>query len=154
PPATRSTRRWASPAPCCSAPRSSTAPCACAARSTPPPTAPATNRSSWRCAGWRRCSRCRRTHRRRPPRPARWCCRGAAPRRSPVPDVLRPFLLALVLLDLAFVQITAAVDDRWLAGLWCATAAAPLLVRFCERLVYRVVWNGAVLAAFAFLMQH
>jgi len=71
-----------------------------------------------------------------------------------MPDPLRFLLLLLVLLDLAFVQVTGTVDPAWLAALWIATAVSPLLAGFRERFWYRTAWNGAVLCAFTFLLQH
>jgi len=66
---------------------------------------------------------------------------------------LRLLLLGLVLLGLAFVHLTGAVSDHWMLALWIATALAPLLLRWHERLLYRGVWNTAVLASFAFLVD-
>ena len=58
-----------------------------------------------------------------------------------MPDLLSPWLLALVMLNLAFVQITGTVDTTWLTGLWLATATAPLLARWRRRIWYRITWN-------------
>lgn len=69
-------------------------------------------------------------------------------------DGLRPFLLLLVLLNLALVQSTGAVDTGWMLALWGTAIAAPILTRLSEILVYRLVWNAAVLIAFAFLVHH
>lgn len=71
-----------------------------------------------------------------------------------MPDLLMPWLLALVMLNLAFVQITGTVDSAWLTGLWLATATAPLLARWRRSLWYRITWNVAVICAFTFLLQH
>jgi hypothetical protein len=69
-------------------------------------------------------------------------------------DDLHPWLLAIVMLNLAFVQMTDAVDSTWLTGLWIATATAPLCVRWRKHLWYRVTWNAAVVGTFSFLLQH
>lgn len=66
---------------------------------------------------------------------------------------LRLSLLLLVLLNLGFVQLTGAVGAPWLLGLWLAAAAAPFLVPWHDRLLYRGLWNGTVLVAFAFLVN-
>lgn len=66
---------------------------------------------------------------------------------------LRLLLLGLVLLGLLFVHLTGAVGDHWMLALWLATALAPLLLRWHERLLYRGLWNAAVLVSFAFLVD-
>ncbi len=66
---------------------------------------------------------------------------------------LRLLLLGLVMLNLGFVQLTGAVGLQWMLGLWLGAATAPLLVRWHDRLLYRGLWNGTVLASFAFLVN-
>ncbi|MGE3173886.1 MAG: transglutaminaseTgpA domain-containing protein [Planctomycetota bacterium] len=68
-------------------------------------------------------------------------------------EVLRFCLLGIVLVNLAFVQLTGAVSLHWMLGLWLLTAVAPAAVRWHERLWYRGVWNGAVMVSFAFLVH-
>lgn len=68
--------------------------------------------------------------------------------------LFRVLLMLLVLLDLAFVQITGAADLLWLGPLVGFTLASPLLLPLRRFLLYRLLWNGAVLAVFAVLVQH
>ena len=70
-----------------------------------------------------------------------------------MPEALRWLFLGIVLLDLAFVQLTGTVTSPWLWALWSCTAATPLLARFHELAWYRGLWNAAVLASFAFLVH-
>ncbi len=65
---------------------------------------------------------------------------------------LRLLLVLVVLLDVAFVQITQAARTAWLLPLYGLTLAAPLLHRCTQRLLYRMFWNGAVLGIFAMLV--
>src|SRR5262249_9296801 len=137
---------------CCCVRPSSSRLCRCAARATAASTGRATGRSARRCAG-------SPPRRRRPPTPP--------PRRAPPPGRRRRRRRgrggrgapgggrgAARALARAFVEIAGAVAPAWLACLWLATAAAPLLERWRERLAYRVAWSAAVLATFAFLLQH
>lgn len=66
---------------------------------------------------------------------------------------VRICLQALVLLNLLFVQITGAAPSFWLAIMAALALAAPLLVRFAERLLYRLAWNAGVLAIFGLLVH-
>jgi transglutaminase-like putative cysteine protease len=68
-------------------------------------------------------------------------------------EALRLLFVGIVLLDLAFVQLTATVSAAWLAGLWLFTALTPLLKRWHTHIWYRGLWNGCVLASFAFLVN-
>ncbi|MEQ1630778.1 MAG: transglutaminaseTgpA domain-containing protein [Planctomycetota bacterium] len=68
-------------------------------------------------------------------------------------EALRLLFVGIVLLDLVFVQLTSTVSVAWLAGLWLFTALTPILKRWHERLWYRGLWNGCVLASFAFLVH-
>ena len=70
-----------------------------------------------------------------------------------MPSALRWLFLGIVLLDLAFVQLTGTVTSPWLWALWSCAAATPLFARFAESPVYRGIWNAAVLASFAFLVH-
>lgn len=62
-------------------------------------------------------------------------------------------LLGLVLVDLGFVAITGAVNLPWVLLLVAITLATPLLVRWRDLLVWRVLWNVSVLALFIGLMR-
>lgn len=87
--------------------------------------------------------------------------RGAAPRPAPAayvppPAATRyslPALLALVLVDLGFVAITGAVALPWVGLLVAITLATPWLVRWRDRMAWRVAWNLSVLLLFAGLMR-
>ncbi len=70
------------------------------------------------------------------------------------PRGLRHALLAVVLVNLAFVQLTGAVGTHWLLPLWLLTAIAPWTARWQPRLLYRALWNGSVLGVFALLVHH
>lgn len=70
-----------------------------------------------------------------------------------MPEALRWLFLGIVLLDLAFVQLTGTVTSPWLWALWTCTAATPLLARLHDRAWYRATWNAAVVASFAFLVH-
>ena len=63
-------------------------------------------------------------------------------------------LLALTLVDLAFVQATGVVPTVEMAPLWGLTLAAPWLRRLQTQFVYRLTWNVLVLAVFASLAHH
>lgn len=67
---------------------------------------------------------------------------------------LQGCMQALVLLNLAFVQLTGAAGLHWLAPLYALTLGAPLLARFRERLGYVLLWNGGVVAFFFVLLRH
>lgn len=67
---------------------------------------------------------------------------------------LRTCMQVLVLLDLAFVQMTRAASVEWLAPLYVLTLAAPWLRRLGERRAYRLLWNLAVVGVFAVLVRH
>lgn len=69
-------------------------------------------------------------------------------------STLRSCLLALVVLNLVFVHITQAVSLVWIAPLYLAAAAAPLLWRLQFYASYQVLWNVGLLAIFALLLQH
>lgn len=69
-------------------------------------------------------------------------------------DALRPFMVALVLLDVVFVHLTGVVGLPWLVPLYGLTLLAPSLVRCHDLLVYRLGWNGAVLALSGVLLHH
>lgn len=69
-------------------------------------------------------------------------------------EPLRILLLALVLLNLAFVQLTGAVSGAWMALLWTLCAASPLLAGLHERRSYVAAWNLLLLGAFLFLLRH
>jgi len=69
-------------------------------------------------------------------------------------DRLFPFLLALTLLDLAFVHATGVVADLSLLPLWLLAAASPWLRRLQVVRGCRVTWNTVVLLVFALLVHH
>ncbi len=70
-----------------------------------------------------------------------------------MPSALRWLFLGIVLLNLAFVQLTGTVSSQWLLGLWLLAAASPLLQRFHERPAYVATWNAAIVAGFLFLLH-
>lgn len=65
---------------------------------------------------------------------------------------LRVGLLALVLLNLVFVQISSGVAPHWMVPMFGLTLFSPWLVRMQPSLVYRAVWNVGVLAIFTLLV--
>ncbi|MFK7739902.1 MAG: transglutaminaseTgpA domain-containing protein [Planctomycetota bacterium] len=69
-------------------------------------------------------------------------------------DRLHPLLVALALIDLAFVQATDAVASASLAPLWVFTLASIRLRRLQRFRSYRIIWNGAVLIVFSLLVHH
>lgn len=69
-------------------------------------------------------------------------------------EVLRPFVLLLVLLNLVFVHLTGVVDATWLAPLYALTLASPLLCRLQNSLLYRLAWNLAVIVLSLALLRH
>lgn len=75
-------------------------------------------------------------------------------RADPSRAVLRVCMQVLVLLDLAFVHMTGAAGLHWLLPLFALALVAPLLERFRERPLYRLLWNGAVVAVFFGLLRH
>lgn len=68
--------------------------------------------------------------------------------------VLRACMLGLVLLDMAFVQMTGAAGRQWLGALYLLTLASPFLTRFRDRRVYRLAWNLGLIAIFGLLVRH
>lgn len=60
----------------------------------------------------------------------------------------------LVVVNLVFVHVTGAADLAWLLPMYALAAASPWLARLHDRLLYRAVWNVAVLGIFALLVQH
>ncbi len=69
-------------------------------------------------------------------------------------DRLFPFLLALTLLDLAFVHATGVVASTGLLPMWLLAAGATWLRRLQRFRAYRLAWNGGVVLVFAALVQH
>ena len=65
---------------------------------------------------------------------------------------LRACLLALVAINLVFVQITDAVSLSWLVPLFGLVLGAPILWPLQRYLVYQVSWNAALLAIFSLLV--
>ena len=63
-------------------------------------------------------------------------------------------MLALVLTNLAFVQLTGSADPVWLLPLYVATLAAPWLTRWRDSRLYRGAWNVCVVAVFGILLRH
>ena len=50
-----------------------------------------------------------------------------------MPEALRWLFLGIVLLDLAFVQLTGTVTSPWLWALWSCAAATPLPTHMSSR---------------------
>ncbi|MHC4162024.1 MAG: transglutaminase family protein [Planctomycetota bacterium] len=67
---------------------------------------------------------------------------------------VRVCLVALVLVNLAFVYITEAARWTWLGPLIALALASPWLSRLAGSWIYRLCWNLAVLGVFALLVQH
>ncbi|MFQ5845877.1 MAG: transglutaminaseTgpA domain-containing protein, partial [Planctomycetota bacterium] len=67
---------------------------------------------------------------------------------------LRLAIVSLVLTNLGFVYVTGAVSWIWLGPLLVLTLTCPLLLPLTRYLVYRVAWNGAVLAIFGVGVHH
>lgn len=65
---------------------------------------------------------------------------------------LRRVLLALVSLNLLFVQITASVSVQWLIPLYTLTLASPWLWNLQRFFLYRLAWNVALVGIFATLI--
>ena len=68
--------------------------------------------------------------------------------------LLRLVLTALVLTNLAFVHATEDASLVWLLPMYAATLASPWLARFAGSVIWRWLWNGAVVATFAVLVRH
>lgn len=71
-----------------------------------------------------------------------------------MPDCLHPLLLALVLLDLGFVQATDVVSLQGLLPLWLLALGSPWLRSLQRFLAYRIAWNVGVLVVFTLLVRH
>ncbi|MBX3463178.1 MAG: transglutaminase domain-containing protein [Planctomycetes bacterium] len=69
-------------------------------------------------------------------------------------DRLLPWLLALTLIDLAFVQATGIVGGQDLLPLWLLAAASPWLRRLQRWPLCRLAWNAGVLLVFTLLVRH
>jgi transglutaminase-like putative cysteine protease len=67
---------------------------------------------------------------------------------------LRVAMIALVLVNLAFVYATESASWTWLAPLVLLAVASPWLVRLADRLLARMIWSGAILGVFALLVHH
>lgn len=67
---------------------------------------------------------------------------------------LRICMVALVATNLAFVHITEAARWIWLGPLAALTLASPWLLRMTRFMAFRILWNLAVLGAFALLVRH
>jgi len=70
------------------------------------------------------------------------------------PSVLLLCMMGIVACNVRFVQLTGAADPLWLAPLYVVTLAAPFLLRFREHVVYRSVWNLAIVLVFLRLVLH
>lgn len=66
----------------------------------------------------------------------------------------RASMVALVLLNLAFVAQTEGASATWLVPLFACTLAGPWLLPLTRWLAYRVAWNLAVVGAFGLLVHH
>jgi len=64
---------------------------------------------------------------------------------------LRASMVALVLVNLAFVEITEAARWIWLGPLAAVTLLSPLLVPLVRHLWYRLTWNAVLVGVFLFL---
>ncbi len=69
-------------------------------------------------------------------------------------DRLFGFLLALTLLDLAFVHATDVVAGTDLLPLWGLAVGSLFLRRLQRHRLYRAAWNGGVLLVFTLLVHH
>ena len=67
---------------------------------------------------------------------------------------LRTCLLWIVVLNVVFVQITAAVSAAWMVPLFSLAIASPWMARVQHRWDYRLAWNVALLGIFALLILH
>lgn len=63
-------------------------------------------------------------------------------------------LMAMVLANLAFVQLTEAASAAYLAPLYLLTIASPWLARLRERRLYRAAWNVLIIGFFGVLVRH
>jgi len=70
------------------------------------------------------------------------------------PSALLLCMMGIVACNVRFVQLTGAADPLWLAPLYVVTLAAPFLLRFREHVVYRGVWNLAIVLFFLRLVLH
>ena len=70
------------------------------------------------------------------------------------PSALLLCMMGIVACNVRFVQLTGAADPLWLAPLYVVTLAAPFLLRFRESMVYRGVWNLAIVLFFLRLALH
>ena len=70
------------------------------------------------------------------------------------PSALLLCMMGIVACNVRFVQLTGAADPLWLAPLYIVTLAAPFLLRFRERMVYRGIWNLAIILFFLRLVLH
>ncbi len=66
----------------------------------------------------------------------------------------RASMVALVLLNLAFVAQSERASASWLVPLVACTLAGPWLRSLTRWLAYRIAWNLAVVGAFALLVHH
>jgi len=78
----------------------------------------------------------------------------SADAQSPVARALRACMVCLVLVNLGFVQITEAARWSWLGPLAALTLLSPWLVRLARHLLWRLLWNLAVIGVFALLVHH
>lgn len=67
---------------------------------------------------------------------------------------LRGCMQALVLLNLAFAQMTGIASLHWLLPMYVLALASNWLARLRERRAYRLLWNGGILCFFAVLVRH
>ena len=72
----------------------------------------------------------------------------------PTDLAMRVCMQTLVLINLVFVQLTGVASLHWLLPLYALALGAPLLKPFREGLLYRLLWNGGVMAFFAILVRH
>lgn len=67
---------------------------------------------------------------------------------------MRLWLIVMVMLNIGFVYITSATSFARLLPLVALTLGSPWLARLNRFLLYRLLWNLAVLTVFALLVQH
>ncbi|MFO1053584.1 MAG: transglutaminaseTgpA domain-containing protein [Planctomycetota bacterium] len=67
--------------------------------------------------------------------------------------LLRLGLVGLVALNLVFVELTGAVDPRWLIALFAFTLSAPWTSRFRDSRIWCALWNSGVLITFTLLVR-
>lgn len=70
------------------------------------------------------------------------------------PSALLLCMMGIVACNVRFVQLTGAADPLWLAPLYVITLAAPFLLRFRDSMVYRGIWNLAIVLFFLRLVLH